>query len=325
MNRGLPLREDCAMHLGTVIGLILALGSTVLISLSYLREHGAVAGLPPLSLRRPLRSARLLLASRAWLFGFAMESGGFALYVVALALAPLALVQSVAAGGVGILAVATARLARRRLGGREIVGASIAVAGLGLLAVSLSGGSARDAQGSLAAIGLWLAVTAAVAVVILTSGRAFLQRGVGDGIAGGLFFAVGDICTKVATEGGARLLFAIPLIAGYLLGTSLLQIGYQSGAALTVAGLATLLTNAIPIAAGTFVLHEQVPAGALGIVRVVAFAAVTAGAILLARPERSGDALAPGPRRTRKAPPAAPVTTAGDGTPSRNDTFDHEA
>jgi hypothetical protein len=271
-----------------ILGLILALASTILVSLSYLREHSAVAGLPPLSLRRPLMSATLLLRSRSWLLGFGMESGGFALYIAALALAPLALVQSVAAGGVGVLAVASARIAHRRLTRREVLGASSAVIGLVLLAVSLGGGDARDAPGELGPIVLWLAVTAGVGIVAFTSGRAFLQRGVGDGIAGGLFFAAGDICTKVTTEGGGRLLFAIPLIAGYLLGTSLLQVGYQSGAALTVAGLATLFTNAIPIAAGTFVLHETVPTGILGVVRVLAFFAVTAGAILLARPERRG-------------------------------------
>ena len=53
-------------------------------------------------------------------------------------------------------------------------------------------------------------------------------------------------------------------LAGYALGTALLQIGYQSGGALTVAGLATLLTNALPIAAGTVVLDEPVPSGAYG-------------------------------------------------------------
>lgn len=273
------------MHSKTIIGLLLALGSTILISLSYLREHGAVAGLPALSLRRPLRSAKLLLTSRRWLLGFAMESAGFALYVSALALAPLALVQSVAAGGIGILAVATAHFAHRPLTRRELFGASFAVGGLALLAVSLSGGDVRDTPGELGPIVLWLAVTAGVALLVLTSGRAFLQRGVGDGIAGGLLFAVGDICTKVATGGGARVLFVIPLIACYLLGTSLLQIGYQSGAALTVAGLATLFTNAIPIAAGTIVLHEEPPAGILGVLRILAFVAVVCGAILLARPE----------------------------------------
>src|SRR2546423_9120958 len=101
------------MHVSTVVGLILALASSTLISLAYLREHGAAAGLPALSLKRPLRSAKLLFSSREWLVGFAMETCGFGLYVAALALAELALVQSVAAGGVGILAVASARLCHR--------------------------------------------------------------------------------------------------------------------------------------------------------------------------------------------------------------------
>jgi hypothetical protein len=273
------------MHASTVVGLILALASTTLISLAYLRQHGAAAGLPALSLTRPLRSAKLLLSSRAWLVGFGMETLGFGLYVLALALAELALVQSVAAGGVGILAVASARFAHRQLTRRERMGATFAVMGLVSLAVSLTGGGESSAEGALGEIALWLGATVGVAVVVLTSRRSFLKHGVAYGIAGGLFFAVGDICTKLATAGGARVLFVLPLIGGYLLGTSLLQIGYQSGAALTVAGIATLLTNAVPIAAGTVLLHEPVPSGALGVLRVLAFATVTVGAILLARPE----------------------------------------
>jgi hypothetical protein len=54
-----------------------------------------------------------------------------------------------------------------------------------------------------------------------------------------------------------------------------------------VAGLATLLTNALPIAAGTVALGEPVPSSVFGGVSVVAFAAVTLGAILLARPDRA--------------------------------------
>jgi hypothetical protein len=273
------------MRPATALALILALASTTLISLSYLREHGAATALPALSLRRPLRSARLLLSSRAWLLGFGMETAGFGLYVAALAIAELALVQSVAAGGVGILAVASARLGHRRLSRRERMGATLAVCGLVCLGVSLAGGGEASAEGAPLEIALWLGATVGVAVLVLSSRRAFLEHGVADGIAGGLFFAVGDICTKLATAGGARLLFALPLVAGYLLGTSLLQVGYQSGAALTVAGIATLLTNAVPIAAGTVLLHEPVPGGALGALRVLAFGTVTAGAILLARPE----------------------------------------
>ena len=162
----------------------------------------------------PARALKVLLTNRDWLRGFALESTGFGLYVVALALAPLTLVQSLAAG------------------------------------------------------------------------RRFDTVAVSEGIAGGLFFSIGDISVKVATQGGGRAAFGITVVAGYALGTALLQLGYRHGGALTVAGLATLLTNALPIAAGTVVLGEPVPTGALGAVRILAFVAVTIGAILLARRSR---------------------------------------
>jgi hypothetical protein len=154
-----------------------------------------------------------------------------------------------------------------------------------VLAASLAGGSSKGGTGSTLAIVLWLGITAGVALLLLAFARALGGVAVAYGLAGGLFFSIGDISTKVATEGGARIGFVVTLILGYTLGTALLQVGYQAGAALTVAGLATLLTNALPIAAGTIVLDEPVPGGALGALRVLAFVAVITGAVLLARPE----------------------------------------
>jgi hypothetical protein len=153
--------------------------------------------------------------------------------------------------------------------------------------VSLVGGSGAGRSGSTATILLWLGATGALALLILLLGRAPLGVAVSAAVAGGLFFSIGDISTKVATQGGARIGFLVTLILGYTLGTVLLQLGYQAGGALTVAGLATLLTNAVPIAAGTIVLDEPVPSGAFGGLRVLAFAAVTVGAFLLSRPETS--------------------------------------
>jgi hypothetical protein len=274
------------MHAQTAIALLLALASTALTNVAYLREHDAAAALPTLSLRRPLHSAEALLSDRSWLAGFALESAGFALYVVALALAPLTLVQSISAGGIGILAFISARRSRRRLGRHELAGVLISMLGLLALAVSLAGGSGEGAGGSTFEILLWIGATVAAAAVALALGRRFGALAAAEGIAGGLFFSIGDLSVKVATQGGARTAFAIGVIAGYALGTAFLQLGYQKGGALTVAGLATLLTNALPIAAGTVVLGEPVPSGAYGGVRIVAFAAVTIGAILLARPER---------------------------------------
>ena len=215
------------MSAQTGIALVLALASTTLTNVAYLREHDAAAALPTLSLRRPLHSVEALLTDRSWLVGFALESGGFALYVAALALAPLTLVQSVAAGGIGILAFASARFSRRRLGRHELAGVLLSMLGLLALAVSLAGGSGEGTGGSTVEILLWLGATAGAAVVALALGRRFGALAVAEGIAGGLFFSIGDISVKVATQGDARAMFAVGVIVGYTLGTAFLQLGYQ--------------------------------------------------------------------------------------------------
>jgi hypothetical protein len=276
------------MSISTATGLLLAMVSATLTNVAYLREHDAAVKLPVLRLRRPLQSARILLSDRSWLLGFAMESGGFLLYAAALALASLALVQSVAAGGIGVLAYVSARVAQRRLSRRELSGVLLSVLGLAALGVSLVGGSGGGGTGSTRAILLWLGVTAGVAVLLIAIGKRFGTVAVMYGLAGGLFFSIGDVSTKIATQGGVRSAFVLTLIIGYTVGTALLQVGYQAGSALTVAGLATLLTNGVPIAAGTIVLDESVPGGVLGALRVVAFGAVTVGAVLLAHPAERG-------------------------------------
>lgn len=273
------------MNAQTAIAIGLAAASTTLTNLAYQREHDAAAALPVLSMRRPLHSLHLLLTSRGWLLGFAMETSGFLLYAGALALASLALVQSIAAGGIGVLAFVGERVSGRRLKPRQLAGVCLSVVGLVALGVTLAKSSGEGGHGSIAAILVWLGGTAALAGVTLAVGRRTGAYAVAEGIAGGLFFSIGDFSTKLATQGGARTAFVITLVGGYTLGTALLQLGYQRGGALTVAGLATLITNALPIAAGTIVLHESIPPGAWGALRIVAFAAVTAGAILLARPD----------------------------------------
>src|SRR6267154_2150371 len=219
------------MNVSTAVAIVLALLSTTITNIAYLREHDAAAALPVLSMRRPVQSLQLLLSDRSWLLGFAMESVGFLLYAAALSLASLALVQTIGAGGIGVLAYLSARLSGRHLSRRELSGVILSVLGLLALAVSLAGGSGEGGKGSTAGILVWLGATAAAA------------------FAGGIFFSIGDISTKVATQGGTRALFVLTLLLGYTGGTILLQLGYQRGGALTVAGLATLLTNALPSAA----------------------------------------------------------------------------
>jgi hypothetical protein len=68
-----------------------------------------------------------------------------------------------------------------------------------------------------------------------------------------------------------------------------LQLGFQRGGALATAGVATLFTNALPIAAGALVFAEALPGGAASVLRILAFALTVSGAALLAAPERRPD------------------------------------
>ena len=273
------------MNWRLTLALALALASTGALNWGYFAQHGAAASIPPLSLRRPLRSLLSMFANPRWLVGFLVMIGGWVFYVAALRFGPLSLVQAVSAGGIGVLAVLVQRVARVRLAWHEWLGVGLAIGGLALLGISLMGGSKSGGQGHWTTMVLWVVITAAVASLAAGPARSALAPGAGLGVAAGLLFAAGDVATKAAVGGGARLAFIPLLLSCHGLGFVCLQLGFQRGRAIATAGVATLFTNALPIAAGIFVFGEHVPSGAFGVLRIVAFAVVTAGAALLARPE----------------------------------------
>ncbi|MGZ4440295.1 MAG: hypothetical protein ACXVZN_08025, partial [Gaiellaceae bacterium] len=115
----------------------------------------------------------------------------------------------------------------------------------------------------------------------------FLAGGAGLGLAAGVMYAAGDVATKAAVGGGWRLAFVPALLACHGLAFVFIQLAFQRGGALATAGMATLATNALPILAGMTLFHEPLPAGALGVLRIVAFVLTVGGAALLARPEET--------------------------------------
>ena len=264
------------------IGLVLAFLSALVVNWAYTREHAAASALPPLSPRHPLTSARLLLSARAWLVGFAAETGGWGLYVVSLALAPLALVQAVGAAGIVVLAAITAR-GPRRLALHERIGVVVAFTGLALLGLSLVDEKPADHAPNGFATAVWLSACVGGALLLATatfrSGRAAPL-----GLAAGLLFAGGDISAKLVVLGDEWIIAAIPLVIAYGLGTLTLQSSFQHGDALTGAGLATLTTNALPIAAGFVLFDESLPGGGSAVIQIAAFACIVLSATAFADP-----------------------------------------
>ena len=264
------------------IGLMLAFVSAIAVNWAYSQEHDAAATMPRFSPRRPLQFVSLLLGDRRWLTGFATETAGWLVYVAALRLAPISLVQAVCASGIAFLALASAHGHPRALAHHEQLAVVVAVAGLVLLALSLVNTHQSDHVPDWRAALLWLSASAATAAALALLG-AGLARASALGLAAGLLFAGGDISAKLVVYGGTWVLAALVLIVCYALGTSVLQGSFQHGDALTGAGLATLATNAVPIAAGFVVFGEELPHGLQGAFQLAAFAALIASAVLLAR------------------------------------------
>jgi len=265
------------------LALVLTIISACGLNLGYVFQHDVAASVPALSLRRPIASLRSLLREPRWLIGFAIQAGGFVLYVVALALAPHTLVQATAAGGIGILAIMVSRITHVPLTRYEQIGAAVSVVGLALLGISLFSSHGEGSGATSAWVGVWLGASAAGAVLCVTLLARAIGRGPAWGIASGILFAAGDVATKMAVSGGLEnAAFLVCLIVFYGAGSAVLQGAFQHGGALTTAGLSTLMTNALPIAAGMVLFHEPLPSGWSGAVRIAAFAAVVAGAVLLA-------------------------------------------
>jgi hypothetical protein len=286
----------------TAVGLLAALGSAVALNWGYWAQHGVAAELPRLSLRRPLHSLRLLFGQPRWALGFFVGIGGWVLYVVALRLAPLSLVQAVAAGGVGVLALLAWRLGGARPARLELVALGLALTGLVALALSLAGSSPQSQRGSLWAVLAWVTGSVVLAGAIVATGARVVRVAAAFGIAAGVLYAAGDVATKAATGGGGRLLLVAVLLACHGAAFVALQLGFQRGGVLATAGLASLFTNAVPIVAGLAIFGESLPSGSAGVLRAAAFAAVVVGGAGLARGEISAAA-----GEATVAPSAAPA------------------
>lgn len=263
-------------------GLVAALLSTAALSLGFYLQHSASAKVPTLTVRHPVASLLALFTSGRWLVGFVIGLGGWGLYIAALALAPLSLVQATSAGGVGLLALLV-RLGGGMLSRRDGLAVLASVGGLLLLGLSLPAGAGHGAAAGWQSPLGWVVVSAVLAGVAAFPAARLLRAGAGLAGAAGLLYSAGDVATKAAVGGTSPVwLFVLALLACHGLAFVSLQLAFQRGAALATAGLSTLLTNVLPIIAGVAVFAEHVPAGVAGVLRGLGFAGAVLGATLLA-------------------------------------------
>ncbi len=262
-----------------------------------LLEKHAVDRMGHLSARRAGRMLRALVGSPTWMLGFLVSLAGLAFQVLAFALAPLAVVQSVYGAGLVVLVIAARRLLGEQVGRREGLGLGVIVVAVVLVGVSLGGGGHIGLRGATASVLVVSGATAAIGALALVGRRALprLDAGIAFGLGSGLFYGVAALGTKGASTVVARhgVLASVPrllaspypylFVAASLLGLLAFQTGLQRARVGVVAPLSSVVASAYVVAAGMALFGESLPHDATRTaLRLVGFAGVLAGTALLA-------------------------------------------
>lgn len=287
------------------IGIALALLAAVLANLASLLKHRGCQRVAPIDIRRPLRSARGLAASRWFAAGWGVAAAAWLIHVAALSLAPISLVQAVLAGGAVTLAVMSQRLFGHAVEPRQWLALLVGGSGLALLAVTLPSFDGSHSGFDPAAI-LGFEGGLALIAIGLTLGRRSERLAARQGavlaVTAGILFALAGVAIKGLTgESGTAIALLAPWAAVILLCGGLAQYAavaaLQRGGAIETIGLMGLVANVSQIAGGVLVFGDPLATGPLGLgMQATAFALVCASALLLpARAARPASLATPSP------------------------------
>jgi drug/metabolite transporter (DMT)-like permease len=275
-----------------LVGLLLATGCAVATNVASVLKHRGANAVPPLRIRTPLRSLRLLLGSRWFALGFGLALLAGVMHIAALALAPMSVVQVVLAAGVVLLAGLATRLLGCVVPLRQRIGLFAAAAGLALLVVCgphLQG--AHSSFGWRTLVGFEALVAAAG--LVLACGprhrRLLHHRGVLLGAAGGAFFGLSDVAVKAITGlagHGAAATAIAPWLTIALTGGIAAQVfavrGLQEGEAVPVIALTGVTANIANIAGGVLVFGDPLAHGPVAWTgQTLAFVLVVFGSALV--------------------------------------------
>ncbi len=293
-------------HPALGLGLILALASAALINLGFLLQHRGLAE------RATLAEPMLIAAvrSRLWLAGQAVGWFGFVVQIVAVALAPLSLVQAFAAGGLALSVPLSSAVFRHRITRRQLAAVAIMAASLAVLPIGLRAPAVRVATDAVLATALVLGALVGAAAV------RFKDAAV-RAVVAGVLYGVADAAIKadavgVRLHGIAALLSVWTLLAvlGTLGGFLSFQAALRDGEAIAAISLMTALAALTALVFGVAAFGEPlgrtVPLAGL---HLIAIASVLACVPVLVRAQQ--DAADPGRQRQRPVDSGSPRRLAG--------------
>jgi len=280
------------------LGLLIALACAAVSSLGFLWKHKGAVAAPEVDMHHPLRAITGLFRSKWWTIGFIVAFLAWGLHVLALALAPISLVQAVMAGGLVFLAVIADRWFGFEIGRREWFGVAITAIGLAFLGLTVeSGSSGSHSHYSISGMIAFEGAMIAIGVLLLLSHRVERvrhQHGVLLGAAAGILFGVSDVAIKAltGTVPGNFLAILSPwtavalvasVVAFYASSRSL-----QIGEGVSVIAVTSVSANVSAILGGILVFADPLGSDVYAIVgRSAAFALVIIATAMIPAPMRA--------------------------------------
>ncbi len=278
-------------------GILLALACALASNIGFLYKHRGACSAPSVDMRRPLRTARALFASRLFAIGMLIATGAWVFHVAAMALAPLSLVQCVLAGGVVLLAVMAERVFGLTIGRRQWAGLAMTAVGLVLLAVTLPAAHGVHSRFSLPGMIAFEGGLIGFGTLLIMGPRIGAPRehhGFMLGAAAGILFGVSDVSIKalsglVGAEGITGLLspWLIVTVAVSIAAFYASAKGLQDGEAVPVIAITGTAANVSGIVGGILVFGDPLAGNPVSLViQCVAFALVLVAAWMMPAPVR---------------------------------------
>ena len=283
------------LQLGILLSLFCALATNV----GFLLKHRGACAAPDVSLRHPIASAVGLFRSKWFTIGMLVALVAWTFHVLALAMAPLSLVQAIIAGGLVFLTVLAERWFGFTVGTRQWAGVGLTALGLVLLAVTLPHSGGAHAGYSLAAMIAFESALLALGTFLVLSRKlgSHEHHGVMLGTAAGILFGVSDVAIKALTgavgDGVTGLLspWLLTCIAASVIAFYASARGLQKGEAVPVITLTSAAANVTAISGGILVFGDPMPGDPVGIVlQSFAFVLVIVAAALTPAPLRAARA-----------------------------------
>ena len=284
-----------------IAGLVLALTSAALINIGFLLQH---RGLRRTSGGGILTQLRRALRDRVWLTGQAIGWVGFMAQIIAVAMAPLSLVQAFAAGGLALSVPVAAWMFHHHVTRTQVLAVLVMAAALAVLPIGFSTAGDHIHPGSL------VLTTAAGTVAALAVAR--IPAVWARAVAAGIFYGLADAAIKAVSTGwsshgmtavlsGWTAVAAAGTFAGFLAFQSSLRGDRPVASISLMNGLAAL----VALVCGLLAFGESLGVGpAAAIAHLVAISVVLAGVPVLAAAQTEiAESTEPqGPRAPRADP-----------------------